>query len=467
MTTATVVGSGPNGLAAAIRLAQAGVRVTVVEAADVAGGGARTSELTLPGVLHDDCSTAMPGAVASPFFQSLNLERHGLEWLHHDVVVAHPTERGVGVIYRDLERTAQGMGADGALWRRMFDPLVRDADAVFDTAFAPVVSVPRHPLALVRLGLRAAPPASWWARAFRRPENAAAFGGIAAHMIGSLTAPLSTSVAAMLTTALHAHGWPFPRGGAGSLPSALLAEFADLGGQVELGRRVTRVDDLGSDIVVLTVPPRTALTMMDVPAGVRRAWRRFRPGPGAFKLDIAIEGDVPWRDDALRRAGVVHLGGTFTQVARAEADVVRGRMPEHPFMLVTQPHLVDPARSHNGVNPLWLYAHVPNGWPHDETERLLRELERYAPGVREQILAVHTRGPAAMERHNAAYLGGDIGGGATTLRQLIARPRMGTRGFSTGVRGVYLGGASTSPAGGVHGMCGVNAAELALRDLAR
>lgn len=467
MTTATVVGSGPNGLAAAIRLAQAGIRVTVIEAAPVAGGGARTSELTLPGVLHDDCSTAMPGAVASPFIRSLRLERHGLQWLHHDVVVAHPTDDATGVVYRDLERTAVSMGADAALWRRLFAPLTRNADAVFDTAFAPVISLPRHPRALLQLGLRAAPPASWWARAFRRPENAAAFGGIAAHMIGSLTAPLSTSVGAMLTTALHAHGWPFPQGGAGSLTSALLAELAALGGHIELGRRLTRIDELDTDVVVLTVPPRTALTMMDVPAGVRRSWRRFRPGPGAFKLDLAIEGDVPWRDDALRRAGVVHLGGTFAQVARAEADVVRGRMPEHPFMLVTQPHLVDPSRSHKGVNPLWLYAHVPNGWPHDETERLLAELERYAPGVRERILAVHTRGPAALEAHNAAYLGGDIGGGATTLRQLIARPRMGTRGFSTGVRGVYLGGASTAPAGGVHGMCGVNAAELALRDLTR
>ncbi|MCD2499300.1 phytoene desaturase family protein [Microbacterium nymphoidis] len=467
MTTATVVGSGPNGLAAAIRLAQAGIRVTVIEAAPVPGGGARTSELTLPGVLHDDCSTAMPGAVASPFFRSLHLERHGLRWLHHDVVVAHPTDDATGVVYRDLARTAMSMGADGALWRRLFAPLTRNADAVFDTAFAPVVSFPRHPRALLQLGLRAAPPASWWARAFRRPENAAAFAGIAAHMIGSLTAPLSSSVGAMLTTALHAHGWPFPRGGAGALTSALLAEFAELGGRIELGRRVTRVDELDTDVVVLTVPPRTALTMMDVPAGVRHAWRRFRPGPGAFKLDLAIEGDVPWRDDALRRAGVVHLGGTFAQVARAEADVVRGRMPGHPFVLVTQPHLVDPSRSHNGINPLWLYAHVPNGWPRDETERLLAELERYAPGARERILAVHTRGPGALEAHNTAYLGGDIGGGATTLRQLIARPRMGPRGFATGVRGVYLGGASTAPAGGVHGMCGVNAAELALRDLTR
>lgn len=464
MTTATVVGSGPNGLAAAIRLAQAGVSVTVLEAQDVVGGGARTSELTLPGVRHDDCSTAMPGAVASPFFRSLDLERHGLTWLHHEVVVAHPTDDGTGVLWRDLDRTAAHMGRDARLWRALFRALAGHADAVFDAAFRPVLSVPRHPLAFLGLGLRAAPPASWTARLFHEPRNAAVFGGVAAHMIGSLTAPLSSSVGAMLTTGVHSHGWPMPRGGAQSLTDALVAELLERGGHIETGRKVTRVADLDTDLTFLTVPPRTAARMLD---HAPRGWRSFRPGPGAFKLDLAIEGDVPWRDEHCARAGVVHLGGTFGEIARAEADVVAGRMPERPFVLVAQPHLVDPTRSRDGVNPLWAYAHVPNGWPHDETETVLRELERHAPGLRDRVVGMHVRGPAALEEHNAAYLGGDIGGGAANLRQLVARPRPGWNGYRTGTPGVYLAGASTSPAGGVHGMCGVNAVDLALRDLAR
>lgn len=465
MTTATVVGSGPNGLAAAIRLAQSGVSVTVIEAADVAGGGARTSELTLPGILHDDCSTAMPGAVASPFFRSLRLERHGLEWLHHDVVVAHPTDHGAGVLWRDLERTASAMGADGHVWRSLFGPLARTADDAFETAFSPILTWPRHPAALLRLGLRSAPPASWVAKLFRHPEHAAVFGGVAAHMIGRLDRPFSSAVGAMLTMGVHTHGWPMPRGGAGSLTAALLAELTSLGGRVELGRTVRSVSELDTDLVLLTVPPRTALTMLAPPPHVRRAWSRFRSGPGAYKIDLAIEGDVPWRDEESGRAGVVHLGGTFGEMARAEAQAVAGTMPERPFTLVTQPHLVDPSRSRGGVNPLWLYAHVPNGWPHDETERILAHVESYAPGLRERIVGMHVRGPVAMQRHNAAYLGGDIGGGAVTFGQMLTRPRAGFDGYRTGVPGVYLAG--TAPAGGVHGMCGFHAAETALHDLAR
>lgn len=463
MTSATVVGSGPNGLAAAIRLAQSGVSVTVIEAADVPGGGARTSELTLPGIRHDDCSTAMPGAVASPFFQSLHLERHGLEWLHHDVVVAHPTEQGTSALWRDLDRTATAMGADGRVWRALFGPLARDAQRTFDAAFSPVLAWPAHPTAFLRLGLRSAPPASWIARLFRAPEHAAVFGGVAAHMIGRLDAPLSSAVGSMLIAGVHSFGWPMPRGGAGSLTDALLAELAALGGRVELGRTVRSVSELDTDLVLLTVPPRTALTMLSPPPKVRRAWSRFRSGPAAYKIDLAIEGDVPWRDELSARAGVVHLGGTFAEMARAEAQAVAGTMPERPFTLVAQPHLVDPSRSRDGVNPLWLYAHVPNGWPHDETERILAHVESYAPGLRERIVGMHVRGPVAMQRHNAAYLGGDIGGGAVTLGQMLARPRPGFDAYRTGVRGVYLAG--TAPAGGVHGMCGFHAAETALHDL--
>lgn len=465
MTTATVVGSGPNGLAAAIRLAQAGVAVTVLEAADVAGGGVRTSELTVPGVLHDDCSTAMPGAVASPFLRSLDLERHGLEWVHAEVTVAHPTPHGTGVLWHDLERTVEHMGTDGARWRALMGPLVARADDVFASAFSPIVSIPLHPRALMALATRAAQPASWIARRFREPRNAAVFGGVAAHLTGRLTSLGSSAAAAMLLTGVHTHGWPFPRGGAAALTSALVAELTGLGGRIETGRTVRSVAELDTDLTLLTVPPRTAATMLHAPPSTRRAWRRFRPGPAAFKLDLAVEGDVPWRDEWCRRAGVIHLGGTFEEIARAEADVVAGRMPNRPFVLVAQPHLVDPSRSADGVNPLWAYAHVPNGWPHDATPAILAELERHAPGLGDRIVARHTRSPAQLEAHDGAYLGGDIGGGANTMHQLIARPRIGLHAYRTGVAGVYLAGASTPPTGGVHGMCGVNAAELALAEL--
>lgn len=469
MTSATVVGSGPNGMAAAIRLAQAGISTTVLEAADTPGGGVRTSELTVPGVLHDDCAAAMPGALASPFFRELHLERHGLTWLHHGTVAAHPLHGGEGAtMVRDLETTAAGLGADGAAWRRMFGPLVRNADAVFDTVFAPPLAPPQHPGMLPLLGIRAMLPVQVLATRFRTEAAAALFGGIAAHLFADFRSLGSASAAAMLTTAAHTHGWPIPRGGAGQLTAALIAELSSLGGRLETGRTVSSTAELDTDLVLLTVPPRTALRMVaGLPERTRRAWTRFRPGPGAFKVDLAIDGDLPWTDPGAHGAGVVHLGGTLSQIATAEADCVAGRMPEVPFVLVAQPHRADPTRSRGSINPVWLYAHVPQGWPTDETARVLDILESYAPGARAQIVGMHVRGPAALERHNAADLGGDIGGGANTIRQLLARPRWGANGYRSGVAGVYLAGSSTSPGGGVHGMSGVHAAETAIADLTR
>lgn len=464
MTTATVVGSGPNGLAAAIRLAQEGISVTVVEANNDIGGGARTSELTVPGVLHDDCSTAMPGALASPFFQTLDLESHGVTWLHHDTVVAHPTPAGTGVAFRSLERTVESMGAAGPAWRRLFGPLVADATNIFDTAFNPIVRVPRHPITVTRFGLRALPPATMIARMLGERAGAT-YVGIAAHGFSDLGALLSPAAGTMLTTALHAHGWPIVQGGAQRLTEALASILTGLGGRIETGRRIPHVRELDTDLTLLTAPPERALTMVDVAGAPRRAWQRFRRGPAAFKLDLAIDGDVPWRDEACRNAGVIHLGGTARDIAFAEREINRGRMPEHPFILVSQPHLVDPSRSSGSINPLWVYAHVPNGWPNDETETILRELEGYAPGLRERIVGMHVRTPADFEAHNASYLGGDIGGGANTMRQLIARPRAGKNAARSGVSGVYLAG--TAPASGVHGMGGFFAAQTALEDLRR
>lgn len=470
MTTATVVGAGPNGLAAAIRLAQAGVRVTVIEAEDRAGGGARTSELTLPGLLHDDCSTAMPGATASPFFRSLNLERHGLRWLWHEATLAHPQDHGPGALmWRDLHRTAWGLGEDAAAWTRLFGPLVREHRAMIDTTFGPIVRWPRHPVALARVGLRGAPSASWIAGALRTEAARGLFAGAAAHAFGRLDTPFSAAAGIMLLATGHAEGWPIVEGGAGNLTRALVAELEGLGGRIETGRRVDQVAELDTDLTLLSVPPRTADAMLDgrEPGRVKRAWARFHPGPAAFKLDLAIEGDLPWRDPSCVRAGIVHLGGSFAEIAGAEADTVRGRMPRHPFVLVAQQYLADPSRSRGGVNPIWAYAHVPHAWEGDASDAILAQIERFAPGTRERVVAMHARGPAELERHNAAYLGGDIGGGAHTMRQLVARPRLGFGAYRTGVPGVYLCGASTPPGAGVHGMGGFHAAETALSDLTR
>ena len=469
MTTAAIVGSGPNGLAAAIRLAQAGVSVTVYEASDRIGGGALTSELTIPGLLHDDCSTALPAAVASPFFQSLGLERHGLQWRHAPIELAHPLlGQRTATLYRSIDETAAALGEDGGRWRRLFEPLSSRPDALAATSFAPLVSVPRHPVMLARLGMRALPPATLMGRYFRTPQAAALFGGIAAHAFMPLTSLVSSSVGVMLGSLAHAHGWPMAQGGAGALTAALATELRALGGRIETSTPVSHTRDLGADVVILTVPPAVALPLIgDVPHRVGRAWRRFRPGPAAYKIDLAVDGGVPWRDEESRRAGVVHVGGTMAEMRAAEGDMSRGRMPERPFILTAQPHTTDPSRRVGNVVPFWVYAHVPHAWGGDETDRILSRVEQFAPGLRERIVGMHVRGPAALEAHNAAYVGGDITGGATSLRQVLARPRLGAFGYRTGVAGVYLGGASTSPAAGVHGMSGVQAAECALKDLGR
>lgn len=469
MTTAAVVGSGPNGLAAAIRLAQAGISVTVYEAADRIGGGAQTSELTLPGLLHDDCSTALPGAIASPFFQSLGLERHGLQWRHAPIELSHPLlGEKTASLYRDLTQTAQGLGADGGRWKALYGSLSRHPAELATTAFSPVVGWPRHPLTLARLGLSSLPPASMLSTIFRTQQAKALFGGIAAHAFMPLTAPLSSSVGVMLGAFAHSYGWPMAKGGAGALTQALAAELVALGGRIETGRLVERTSDLAADIVLLTVPPSVASGMInDVPSPIRRAWRRFKTGPSAYKIDLAVEGEVPWSDPESRSAGVVHVGGTFAEMKHAEQQVASGVMPERPFILTAQPHVTDESRRVKGAVPFWVYAHVPHAWGDDETEKILSRIEQFAPGLRERIVGMHVRNPAALEAHNPAYVGGDITGGATSVRQMLARPRVGALGYRTGVNGVYLGGASTSPAAGVHGMSGVNAAETALKDLAK
>lgn len=471
--TAVVVGAGPNGLAAAVVLARAGVRVTVLEAAEEIGGGTRTSELTVPGVLHDHCSAVHPMGVGSPLLRSLGLERYGLEWCWPEVDLAHPLSDGrAGVLLRDLDATCRGLGVDGPAWRRLFRRVSERFDALNDDTLRPVLHVPRHPFLLAPFGLRALLPATVLARRFRTDEARALLAGSAAHALRPLTTPGSSAIGLALTAAGHRYGWPVARGGSRSITDALAALLADLGGTVETGVRVRSLRDVaGHDVVLLDTSPTGAADILGdaLPRRVARAYRRYRYGPGAFKVDLAVRGGVPWDNDAARRAGTVHVGGTLEQLTAAEAEVAAGRLPERPFVLVAQQYLADPTRSAGDVHPVWAYAHVPHGWdgPDEEaTDVLLDHLEVYAPGLRSRIVGVATRSPAGFAEYNANYVGGDIVTGANDLGQVLLRPRIAVDPYRTGVAGVYLCSAATPPGAGVHGMCGANAAASALRHLA-
>ena len=474
MTTAVVVGSGPNGLAAAVRLAHAGLEVTVVEAHERPGGGTRTSELTLPGLLHDDCSAFHPTGVASPYFASLDLERHGLRWLWPEVDLAHPLDDGrAGLAARDLSITDESLGVDADRWRRLFGASVRNFDGLIEEVLQPVVHLPSHPITLGIFGLKALQPATWIARRFHDEPARGLFMGVAAHAFGTLTTPLSGSVGMLLAASTHAVGWPVAEGGSEAIARALLAELAEHGGKVVTGTKVTSLESLSDltgtapDVVILDTAPAGVLEIVGdrLPGRVRRSLTRYSYGPAAYKVDLAIEGDIPWTNEGCRRAGTLHLGGSADQVVRIEAGTVRGEMQDQPFVLLGQQYLVDPSRSAGNANPIYAYAHVPHGYDGDATDAVIGQIERFAPGFRERILAVSAKGPAALEAENANYVGGDIAAGANTARQIAFRPRPATNPYALGVKGVYLCSSATPPGGGVHGMGGFNAAETALRRL--
>jgi phytoene dehydrogenase-like protein len=468
LSEAVVVGSGPNGLASAVALARAGVAVTVIEAEDQIGGGTRSAELTVPGLVHDLCSAIHPMAVASPFLQSLDLERHGLEWRWPEIDCAHPLDDGsAGLMLRSLEETASGLGTDGSAWRRVFERPARSLDVLLDDMFRPFLHVPRHPLRLVNFGLRAALPATALARAWRTPQARALFGGVAAHAISPLGRPMSSSVGMALISACHRFGWPVARGGSQSISKALAAELRARGGTIETGVRVTELPE--AEMVVLDLAPIGVAEIAGdrLPARVARAYRRYKHGPGAFKVDFAVESGVPWTNQACRRAGTVHCGGSFEEIAAAERTVNRGRMPERPFVLVSQQYLADPERSSGDVHPVWSYAHVPHGYREDAERALVDQIERFAPGFRERIVAKSVRSPAEIEAGNANYIGGDIITGANGPVQVLVRPRLSPDPYSTGIPGVFICSAATPPGAGAHGMNGFNAAQSALRWLSR
>jgi len=473
-TDAVVVGSGPNGLAAAITLAEAGLAVTVLEAADEPGGGSRSAELTLPGFVHDVCSAIHVFGRTSPFFaeQAAALAGHGLRWVRPPAAVGHPLDDGSAILLRgDVEETAAALGVDRDAYRRLYGWLVDDADTLLPDLLAPfhVPLSPVRALRMARFGLIALQPATRVARRFRGEAARALFGGIAAHSILRLTEPVSGAAALLLGAAAHLDGWPLPEGGAGRVPEALVAELVARGGRVETGRRVTSLVDLPEHRVAVfdTSPAALAAIAGDrLPDTYRRRLERYRHGPGVFKLDLALDGPIPWRALELLETATVHLGGTLEEIAQAEADVDAGRIPNRPFVLLVQASLFDATRAPRGRHTAWAYCHVPNGSSEDASDRILEQIERFAPGFRDRILASHAMGPAAIEAYNANYVGGDIGGGRFDLRQLFTRPSLRIFDpYATPDRGLVLGSASTPPGGGVHGMCGVHAARSALRRL--
>lgn len=482
MSTAVVVGSGPNGLAGAVRLAQAGLEVTVLEAADVAGGGTRTTERIVPGLLHDDCSAFHPTGVASPYLSTLALEEHGLRWSWPEVDFAHPLDDGTaGVVVRgDFAATDRTVGADARSWRRVFEPLARTFDKIAVDAMGPAVHLPRHPVAFGRFGPQALLPATWTAKHWKGDQARSLYTGVAAHAFGRLDTPVSGSVGLMLTAAAHASGWPVAEGGSIAIANALISKLTSLGGSVRTGVRVTSRAQLAEvlgyepDVVLLDLAPSGVLDLYgdQLPGRVQRAFRRWEYGPAVHKVDYAIEGDVPWTNDDCRRAGTLHVGGTAEEIWAVEAQTARGEMPERPFALVGQQYLADPSRSAavegRTINPVWAYAHVPAGYTGSSeaaTEALTAQIERFAPGFRDRIVGTYVRSAADMASYNANYVGGDIGAGANTARQIVFRPRVAVNPYTLGIKGVYLCSSAAPPGGGVHGMAGFHAAETALKQL--
>ena len=464
---AVVVGSGPNGMTAAAMLARAGLSVLVLEARERVGGGSRTEELTLPGFHHDVCSAIHPTGVLSPAFRELGLREAGLEWVHPEIPLAHPLPDGsAALLHQSLDQTAEGLGLDAGAWKGMFAPLLNHGTAFFDEIFQPMLHIPRHPIMLARFGMLAVQScASVVQDWFQEQKARALFTGCAAHSILPLDQAGTAAFGVILALSGHAAGWPCARGGSGSVIAALEKRFRESGGEIETGRPVRNLGDLpDSRVVLFDLSPRQVADIAgtELPKRYRKGLLRFRYGPGVFKADYALRGPIPWRNPDCARAATVHVGGTFEEMVRSEQALERDEVPDEPFLLVAQQSLFDATRAPNGNHTAWMYCHVPNGCTVDMTERIERQMERFAPGFRDLILARHVRGPAQIEADNPAMIGGDIGGGANSLWQFMFRPVVKLDPYATPNERFYICSASTPPGAGVHGMCGYGAAKSAL-----
>jgi phytoene dehydrogenase-like protein len=469
MTTATVVGSGPNGLAAALTLAAEGTDVTVREAADRLGGGTRTSELTLPGLLHDECSAAHPLAVDNAFTRRFDLAAHGLTWKWADVEYAHPLDGGGGAAaYRSARRTADGLGEDGKAWMAVYGKLDERFGDIAEDFTLPMLRLPSHPIKMARFGGYAAMPASVMARRWSTPEARALFAGVAAHALRPFGTPMSSAIGIALGTAAHRYGWPVAEGGSAAITGAMISLLREHGATLETGVEVTSLDELGSpDVTILDLDPAGAARIAGdrIPAHVAKSLRRYRRGPGTFKVEFAVQDGIPWTYEPTRRAGTVHVSGDLAETARAERLINRGVMPDRPFVLLCQQYLADPTRSRGDVHPIYTYAHVPAGWTGDATAAIEAQIERYAPGFRDRILARDVRSVAQTEAYNANFVGADVVTGANDALQMVFRPRIALDPYSLGAPGLFICSAATPPGAGAHGMCGFNAATSALRGL--
>ncbi len=465
---AIVVGAGPNGLAAAITLARAGRGVLVIEAKDTVGGGARTAQLTLPGFWHDTCSAVHPLGVASPFLRSVPLEKFGLAWVHPEVPLAHPLDDGSAVLLeRSIQATGENLGRDARAYERLMRPLVDDYEKILADLLGPFPFPPRHLLATARFGWSALRSARGLAENRFTGERARAmFAGLAAHSMLPLEKPATASFGLMLGLLGHAAGWPFPLGGSQSISNALAGYLRSLGGEIQTGREVESCDEFPQGVPVLyDITPRQLLKIAgkQLPAGYRRTLEHYRYGPGVFKIDYALDGAIPWKAEACGKAGTVHLGGTLAEIAASERAVWDGRSIEKPFVLVAQQSLFDGSRAPAGKHTAWAYCHMPNGSTLDMTGCIEAQIERFAPGFKDCILARSARSPAQMEQYNANYIGGDINGGVQDLGQLFTRPAVRWDPYSTPARNVFICSSATPPGGGVHGMCGYHAAQSVLK----
>lgn len=471
MARATIIGSGPNGLTSAVALARAGYEVRVLEAADTIGGGVRTAESTLPGFRHDVCSAVHPAALASPFFQAFGLGSR-IEWIRPEISYAHPLDGGrAGIAWRDIDRTAASLGDDERAWLALLRPLSAHIDGVVDFTGNQLLRLPREPVTAVRYALRMLEHGTPLARrAFRTEEGAALLSGVLAHANTPLPS-LAGAAAGLLLAALgHAGGWMYPRGGAQRIADALLADLEAHGGVAVTDAGVADLsaldwgDPARGDLLLLNTSPRLALTHPDIPAGYARALRSYRYGPAAAKVDFALDGPVPWANADVAEAPTVHLGGTREEVWASENAVARGRVTDRPYVLAVQPSVFDPSRAPEGKAVLWAYIHVPPGSDLDPTYLVTRQVERFAPGFRDRILAHHAVPASAREAINPSEIGGDVLGGSFTIRQALRRPALGPVPWRTPMRGVYLASASTPPGPGVNGMAGWHAARTALKD---